>query len=272
MSFKYTPLTSDNPVLFTPPSEEQLAGKAKVFKVVPPTPLHEDQLTSHLAVLGHTRVTEDDIRAAMINACFEIWDDEAEAEEIANFLESVWQRNAMYNQLLNDWLEKDRERRLDIAAGAPHMPPEPMPEALVKARDKARHVTLIRQIQQNSVNVRLLAVQQNNTAQTSNDLMVRMHVLPEAKNFEFKHGRNELGILHEEDVSRMRQAMTSDDYTSLLLFIDGLYSFSKEEEGNLNSPSESDLDLISSAEPSEESGSKSGSSKASNTEPAPTAE
>jgi hypothetical protein len=273
--YQYTPLTAEHPVLWSPPSQEQLGKKAIQLRIAPPTPLHEDQLNMHLAVLGLTQVTDSDIRATIISELFTIYenedrpDDEAEAD--ANLLDAVWQKSQIYQELVSDWAMRDRQRRIDLAAGTPEekLPYEPMPEALSSARESARHKILIREISNKSVLVRKLTAEKSMAGSYANALMIKMHVLPVADNFEFQDGRNDLGILSDNDVSRLKQQMSLADFDNLVNYVDGLYSFSKDEEGNSSLPSESGSDQIGSIEPNEDLGNSGGNLMASNTGPAP---
>lgn len=264
--YRYTPLTAEHPVLWTPPSQEKLAKKAIQLRIAPPTPLHEDQLNMHLSVLGLTRVSDADIRATIINELFDIYEKDGKtvdvAEADANFLDSVWTKSAVYQEMCSDWAVSDRQRRIDIAAGVPEekIPYVPMPDALISARDNARHKTLIREITDRSVKVRMTVAESQQIGQKSNDLMVKMHVLPAADNFEFEDGRNDLGILSDNDIARIKQAMTVPDYEDLIKTIDSLYSFGKEEEGNSDSQSGKESDQNGSAGPSDDSENSSGNS------------
>lgn len=264
--YRYTPLTADSPELWTPPSQEKLAKKAIQLRIAPPTPLHEDQLNMHLSVLGLTQISDSDIRATIINELFNIYEaegkDAAKAEADANFLDSIWTRSSVYQEMCQDWALRDRQRRIDIASGIPEekLPYEEMPAALVSARDSARHLTLIREITGKSINVRMMVAEKQNAAKNANDLMVKMHVLPEAQNFSFEDGRNDLGILSDDDISRLKQSMEVGDWDALIGKIDSLYSFSKEEEGNSGLPLEDGSNQNGSQEPSADSENSSGNS------------
>jgi hypothetical protein len=267
MSYNYVPLTSDHPVLFTPPGMDE---KKFQLKIAPPTPRHEDQLNSHIAVLGLTRVGEDELRAIMISELFNMFPEE-EAEKKANFLDSCWIRMQVEGERWQAWARRDEEARIDEASGAPRQPREAAPEPLLSAREKADARLLLNDIRQFSVKLRMKVAEQSDYGNKSNALMVRMHVLPEAKGFTFEDGRDDMGVLTENDVARLKNAIGATAFDSIVAKIDSLYSFGEKtaDAGNSDSPSGKDSDPTGSTEASTGSVSSTGNSTASSTEPAP---
>lgn len=267
MSYVYVPLTSDTPVLFTPPGMDENEFQ---LKIVPPTPRHEDQLSSHIAVLGLVKVGEDELRAIMISELFEMFPEE-EADQKANFLDSCWTRMQIEAERWQAWQRRDEEARIDEANGAPKLAREPLPEPLISARDKANAKLLLKDIRDFSIRLRMKVAEQSEYGQKANRLMVRMHVLPDAKGFEFLDGRDAMGVLSDNDVLRLRDQIGADAFDAVVAKIDSLYSFSDDskEAGNSDSQSGSESDPIGSTEAPAGSASSAGNSEASSTEPAP---
>lgn len=160
-----TPLTAGQTIPYTPPSllaDEELGreahptlGKA-VFNIALPTFQERDEIGVLIYRMGVRQVSTQNIRALILSELFEIYP-EAEADELARFLESHWQLSEADQADINAWTEQEIQRLADIEDGAdPKLIPEakPRPELRTTVRNRAKVDMLVQEMVDRSQRVR----------------------------------------------------------------------------------------------------------------------
>jgi hypothetical protein len=244
------------------------------FQIRTPTPLERDQLSSRLLELGLTNVSQEQIRASMIEALYEIdWaaegDDivadeerlgfnEGRAEEHATFLDGIWQREDVQVTAYAKWREQETERVLDRLDGAPEREATPMPTRIVSVRDEARARLLADRLLE-TPRMRRLVAKQIDFGRRNAMLIARINLLgvisPVLSPFAPDPVSN---LVAESDVERMRGELAAaygaklagQAWVELVDRIDTLYRLDEFETGNFDSPLEKPSDPTGSTGPS----------------------
>jgi hypothetical protein len=256
-------------------------GPPPVFLISIPTSVERDQINSRLIQLGLTNVTQDQIRATMIDELFERdWGkgskeaNEAHAEELANFLDAVWMRQEAHDAAVERFQAQETERVLDEVAGAPPRARAEVPPKIITVRENARMRLLIDEMMSSSQRLRDLAAANMDFSRRNAMLLARMHVGPEIQNLPFDPPLvfdAKTQALTEESVMRLREKVPDTAWNELVQYIDGLYRLDGYEEGNSASPSGKPSGQNGSTGPNGESEANGGSSTTSSIEQAPDA-
>lgn len=298
------PLTAKRSDVFSLPSLEE-TPKALSVQIRIPTPSERDTLGGRLFELGLSPVSDETIRAHMVDELYKIdWaadageqllatlttpDERAAynekiAEEKAEFLDSYWSRQELDNQVTADWLEKEQQRLLDQQEGAPAREPTPMPNKLIKLRDHSRGQIMVNDIIARSERVRSLSAQRGDYARRQAELMVRLQLMTltptdkaafkEAEKetgVEVKLERGDDGLITVDAIDALREFIGNTAWGELVERVDGHYSLRETERKNSVSPPVKPSDQTGSQERSGDSANSGGESTASLTGPAPTA-
>jgi hypothetical protein len=299
------PLTAKRTDTFSLPS---LEGTPKAFTVQIriPTPSERDTIGGRLFELGLAPVSDETIRAHMVDELYKIdWAADAGeqllatlstpeeraayneriAEEKAEFLDSYWSRQALDNEIQAAWMEKETQRLLDEEAGAPPREPTPLPKKLIKLRDHSRGQITVNDIVARSERVRHLSAQRGDYARRQAELMVRLQLLrisPEdpaaflkaekEAGVQVTLDRGDDGLVTVDAIDRLREFIGDTAWRELVERVDAHYSLSETERKNSDSPLGKQSDQTGSPAPSGDSGNSDGESTRSPTGPAPTAE
>jgi hypothetical protein len=234
----FIPLTSQTLVPFTPDALKSASGDHPVFMIRQPTQMQGDQLNARLMAAGLSVISQQTIRATIIDELFSLFDEEA-AEKNADLLDAVWQQQELQNQQYDAWQERETERILDQEHGAPPRPPAPLPDRLVKPRDAARAQLVLDDVQIRSQRVRNILAERMDYGRRNAMLLVRLSVarvrgLPgiDALAFDDPNGSP---IMTEFCGSKLREAMSLSAWEQLVGHIDSLYSLSEAERKNSGS-------------------------------------
>lgn len=163
--------------------KENIPVSPKFFLKIP-TSVEREQINSRLTSLGLAGVSQEMIRASMIEAMYEHdWgkglpaDNEAEAEELAGFLDGIWQREEVQQRALAHYQEQEYERILDVSAGAPIGERLPLPPRIISVREQAKAVMLIDTIMTASRRMRDLAARQMDFTRQNALMLVRINLV-----------------------------------------------------------------------------------------------
>lgn len=267
------PTSAKRTARFTPPSlrpvkdEESGADKGGAkecaFVLRIPTPSERDQIGTRLYELGVTTVSQESIRATLIDDLFnQDWAallapadiaaqgledpekratyNELEAEKRAEFLDGYWSKAQIDEMAITEWKEKEVQRRLDVAAGAKDEGPLAEPMKTVTPREHARSKLMVDDMMERSYRLRKLAAQQLDYSRRNGLMMVRVHVLdqlpkdPEAWPVTLE--RDAEGLLTEETVDELREHIGDIAYHELVNAVNGHYDLAEEERKNSDSP------------------------------------
>lgn len=266
------PLTADNFDEFTPPSLKGAPNEYR-FAISIPTPSERDRFGSRMFGLGLQPITQEQIRATLIDEVFKLHGENGEdkAEEIASFLDAFWQQEEVDEAAMAAWQEQERERVLDEANGAPARPAMAMPHRLNSVRSRSRAILLVNEYYQKSRRLAALSERQINFGLENDLMMARIHIqrcVPKVETAPVLKLETDGEKLTEESIDRIRSAIGQRAWNELVRHIDGLYSLEKEEEGNFDSPPGKQSDQTGSPEPSGASEGNSGSSTTLNISPA----
>jgi hypothetical protein len=264
------------------------------FLIRYPSSFDRENLNSRLLDLGITTVTKEQVRASIIESLFEIdWSKEGApgatspdfksddyAEEMAQFLDGIWQREEIQLSAFNEWRKQESERLLDIMHGAPAVPALPTPPRVISVRDESRATLLLDRVSQ-TPRMRVITKRQLEFSSRNAVLLIRMHVrgvagieglelIPEPRQ----------DALPDEQVTALREAIdtrygsrvATNAWNELVEHIDQLYRLDEFEEGNSASPLVKPSDQTGSEEASGDTGTNGGASTASDTTAAPAAE
>jgi hypothetical protein len=257
--------------------------KPQKFLIAVPTTVEREQINSRLVSLGLKQITQEMIRATMIEELYQQdWSlpdegaisyelNQQRAEDNANFLDSVWLRQQAHDEATRRWSEQEIERTLDTENGAPERPRAPMPPKIIGIREQARMQLLIDRMMTESQRLRDLAAANMDFGRRNALLMARMHVVG-VENFdppiEIERGRH-TRAMSEDTVLLLRQAVDDISWQQLINYIDRLYQIDGGEEKNSDSPPGKPSLPGGSTEPNESPESNGGSSTNSSSEPAP---
>lgn len=259
-------ITADRVIPFypLPPSTSGLEITIKV-----PTPDQRDMLSTTLNRLGLRPITQELMRATLIDALYDRGDD-AQADADAEMLEEFWQVSRLDEEALADWHEREIQRQRDIADGAPHRPPVPMPVPLVRARLKARARLLVDEMTTDSPRMVALLERQMDYNRMQAYALVRIGIA-DVKGAAFAIERGSDGHLTQETAQAIREALSDTHWLQLIEQIDHGYRLTVDEEKNSDWLLEKQSDPNGSAEPSDASASSDGKWTESNTGQTPDA-
>jgi len=246
--------------------------KPMTFVLQVPTTVEREQINSRLISLGLSQVTQERMRATMIDELFyQDWgkgsdaENEAEAENLANFLDSVWLRQEAHDVAIARWQEQEVERVRDEADGAPPRPSAEMPPKIIGVREAAKSTLLVETMMAQSQKLRDLAAQASDFNRMNALLLVRANVLG-GSNIPIELARDPLTkALPESQALALREAMDDASWHDLVGKIDGMYRLDGGEEKNFDWPPERPLPQDGSIEPSDDSANSDGSSTSSST-------
>jgi hypothetical protein len=242
-----------------------------------PTATDREQINSRLISLGLSQVTQEQIRATLIEELYyQDWGkgsdeaNEAEADEIANFLDGCWQRVDAHNMALERWQEQEIERVLDEAAGAPSRERAEQPPKIITVRENARMQRVIERMMADSQAMRDMAAKRNDYQRRNALLLARIHVIDASNVGGLTLERDpRTRTLSEETVLALREQVDDASWGDLITTIDQMYRLEETERKNSVSPPASSSTPGGSSEPSADTSASGGSSTSSNTDPAP---
>ncbi len=246
-----------------------------VFLLQTPTETEREQLNSRLISLGLNQITQEQIRATMIEELFEHdWgkgdQNEAHAEELANFLDGVWQRQEAHDAAIDRWREQELERVLDEVDGAPKRERGELPPKLITVRENARTTLLIDTMMRTSQKLRDMAARAADFSRQHAIMLVRVHVIGATQGVTVKLERDPRSkALPEDQVLALREEMDEASWLDLVARIDSMYRVTKDEEKNSDLPLEKQSPPNGSIEPSGDTSGNGGSSTISTIDPAP---
>jgi len=253
------------------------------FTIAVPTTVEREQISSRLVSMGLTQVTQEQIRATMIEELYNVdwrpeghegeWDpleNEAVAEDKANFLDGCWLRQTAHDNAIDQWNEQEIERITDEAEGAPPRPRAELPPKIITVRESARMELTVADMMMRSQKLRNLAAANMDFSRRNAMLLLRIHVM--AVNFEtgvpIERDRFTRAISLEA-VNALREKVDDTSWDELVTFVNRLYILDGGEEKNSGSRHEN-LPLPSgSTEPSVGQADSGGSSTTSSSTPAP---
>lgn len=260
-----------NVIPFTPTSLEKLDPKP-VFWITVPTPTQRDSLASSLYRAGAVEVTQEFLRATMIDDLYNHYPEE-QAEEHAQLLDGFWQTHRADELAFAAWHEQEIERQKDVAAGAPDLGPAPQPIKVTPHRTKARAQLLVHEITEKSPRVQALMQRRLEFGKAQDTAMMRLHIVKVDNMPALAGVRVALdGMLPTAHVEQIRNAITDAAWRELMAKIDGGYSLSEEEEKNSVSPLGSSSDPSGLPAQSDDSANSDGKWTDSSIEPLPPAE
>jgi len=249
--------------------------KPMSFVLQVPTTIEREQINSRLITLGLRQVTNEQMRATMIEELFHRdWEkgspeaNEAYAEELANFLDSAWLRQETYDAAVARWQEQEVERLMDESEGAPSRPAGEMPVKLISVRETARMNLLIDDMMNESLKLRKLAAESNDFARQNSLLLVRAQILG-GTNVDVPLERDPLtNALPLDQVIALRETMDDASWGDLVSTIDRMYAVDGYEEKNSDSPLEKPSGPSGSPAPIASTENSDGSSTSSSSTPA----
>ena len=223
----------------------------QVFLIAVPTSVERDRINARLVSLGLSQVGQEQMRATMIDELFyQDWrpdgyegewtaaQNEAAAEDHANFLDGVWQRNEAHDLAITRWQEQERERILDEADGAPPRPRADLPPKIITPRENAKQQLLIDRMMKRSQRLRNLAAEGADFSRQDAVILVRAHLVG-VQGFDppvpIERDR-QTKALSEAAVLALREAIDDRSWVELVSFIDRLYKVDGGEEKNSVSP------------------------------------
>lgn len=227
-----------------------------IFHLRPATWLDRDNIGLRGYANGVRQVTQQQYRAAMIEALFRQHEDGLEgdalsaatgkAEGLALELEDYWRRSEEDDVAMAAWNIQEGQRLLDIREGAPEAdnPPDPKPKPQTSVRERARMNLLQTEIQQNSPELRLMVIDMQQNEQRHGDLTARFHIvgwegLELTPTFEKEAlGENILSRQCVEDLRTELYPINPDIWQMLLDKCGSLYDLPLGDVGNSGSPSE----------------------------------
>ena len=254
---------SDQPRPFQLPA----TGVNVTFLVHPMTQEDHDKIGYELFRHNIMPMSQDVLRANIIDEVYNLYGEE-KGEDIANVLDAHWQAKDIHEESLTAWSEQELQRNLDIASGAPHRDPAPLPTHPQSPRDRAKATTVFNQLMEDSLRLRELTIKQQQAARFQQEGMIRILLM----------GWDGLGVTFVKENGIIPLSVWNDlkaeigamGVTQLIAesMEEGIVS--KEERGNSASPAESASDQTGSLAQSDASVSSDGSSTTSNTSPAQT--
>lgn len=218
-----------------------------VFTLKIPTSIERDMINSRLIRLGLTNVSQQNMRATMIEELFSMdWGkgsaeaNEVHAEELANFLDGCWQRQEVHDSAIAQWEEQERERIMDEAFGAPPRERAPLPPKIITVRENARMQLLVDRVMAESEKMRELSAKAADFNRLNSILLFRIHVLgvrrgEEALPIAWDH---RLDVMTDGCAAGIRQLLDDVTWSDLIAHINNMYLLNGYEEKNSDSPLE----------------------------------
>lgn len=249
-----------------------------VFTLKIPTSIERDQINSRLIRLGLSNVSQQHMRATMIEELFEMdWGkgskeaNEAEAEDIANFLDGCWQRQEVHDNAIGAWEEQERERIMDEAYGAPARERAPLPPKIITVRELARMHLLVDRVMSESQRMRDLTAKATDFNRANSVLLFRIHVKAVRRGSESLpiEWDQALDVMTEQSFAQIREALDDVTWNDVVTHINNLYVLNGYEEKNSGSPLEKLPDQTGLAEQSGATGANGGNSTTSSITPVP---
>jgi len=133
-----------------------------------------DMIAARLYSLGVREVGSDQIRSLMISELYNIFPDEAEADDNARFLEGFWQRQHQFALAKMEWDEQEAIRRQDAIIAKIPFEPAPQPVETTSPRERARAALLTSDLTDGSERLRNKLTDQNLYTQRYASLMARL--------------------------------------------------------------------------------------------------
>lgn len=224
--------------------------KPMTFFLTVPTSVEREQINSRLITLGLNQVTQEEIRATMIEELYaQDWtppgaeplepsQNEAHADSLADFLDSVWLRQEAHDAAITQWQEQEVERVIDEMEGAPARERAEPPVKIITVREGSRLQLLVNDMMARSERLRALAARQQDFARQNSMMLVRMHVAG-VEGFTptvplERHPR--LRALSAEAVDALREQIDDATWHELVTHIDSCYKVDGGERKNSDSP------------------------------------
>lgn len=267
-------------------TEAAQIGAPMVFLVRTPTSLERDQINVRLVSLGLTTVTEEQLRASMIETLYEIdWqreladeeiDSVAYADDMAAFMDGYWQQETIQSNAFAAWRDQEEERLFDVYNGVLPREAEEPPVRLISVRDEAKMRLLVDRLMEEPRMRRILG-KRLDFARRNAVIIVRINLRGvegfgegtlQFEKFEDVLTEDSVNALREAIVQTYGKAVGDKAWIELVSFIDGLYGLDEFETGNSDSPLEKPLDPTGSIVPSGDISISDGSSMGSRIEPA----
>lgn len=264
-------------------------GIPPVFSIRVPTSLERDQINVRLVSLGLTAVSDEQIRASMIETLYEIdWQrelnseavsSEAYADEQAAFMDGFWQVENIQQQAFARWRDEETERLLDAMEGAPLSEVGPKPARMISIRDEAKMQLLVARLMEEPRMRRILGKRLDHSRRNA-VIIVRINLcgVDGLAKAELQRERFD-DVLTDDSVNALREALVEiygkavgdQAWVELVGYIDGLYSVNEFERGNSDSPLEKPLDPTGSIVPNGDISNSAGNLMESPIDPAPVA-
>lgn len=251
-----------------------------VFTLKIPTSIERDQINSRLIRLGLSNVSQQHMRATMIEELFEMdWGkgskeaNEAEAEDIANFLDGCWQRQEVHDEAIGKWEEQERERIMDEAYGAPARERAPLPPKIISVRELARMHLLVDRVMSESQRMRDLTAKATDFNRANSVLLFRIHVKAVRRGNESLpiEWDQALDVMTEQSFAEIREAIDDPTWNDVVAHINNMYILNGYEEKNSDSPLEKLPGQTGSVEQSGGTEASGGNSMTSSISPVPAA-
>jgi hypothetical protein len=243
-----------------------------------PTATDRDQVNGRLIQLGLRQITQEQLRALLIEELFEHdWGkgdraaNEAEAEEIANFLDGCWMRQEAHNDAIQRWQEQEIERTLDEANGALPRPRADLPPKVLTVRENARLNVLVETMMAGNQRLRDAAAMMNDFTRRVQITQARIHIIGvQNVDLGFELVRDpRTNALPEEAVLALREKVDDASWRDLVGFINRMYALTETEVKNFDSPPVSLSPPSGSPAPSDDTTASGGSSMILSTVPLP---
>lgn len=275
------PLTSKRTDVFTPPS---LVGEPNEveFQIRIPTPTERDTQGATLMAAGVVPISQEVIRATMIDELFNTdWgkgeQNEAHAEDLAGTLEGFWQLEIQHEQAMGAWAEQEVQRLEDKKNGVdkPQVPPPADP---IPPRMRAKCRLIIHDITEKSQRLRDLLSKHINFDKLATVATVRINLKSMAPKHPDKWPadvaleRDQQGFVKVSSIDDLRDHIGKAAWGELVQRVDGHFNLSEEERKNFDSPLENGSDQIGSPGPSGDGESSDGKWTGSDTGPVQTGE
>jgi len=256
------------------------------FILAVPTNVEREQINARLISLGLQQITQEQIRATMIEELYlQDWsepgqpplnpsENESAADDRANFLDGCWLRQQAHDAAIEMWQQQEVERLIDEMEGAPRREREEIPPKIISVREQARMQRLIDHMMTHSQRLRDLAAANVDFNRQNAVILVRMHLIgvqgftppmPIERN---AHTR----ALNEDVVLALRDVVDDASWNEVVGFIDRMYQVDGSEEKNFDSLPEKLPLHNGSTGASESPASSDGNSTGSPSTPAPVAE
>lgn len=267
-----------------------------IFYLRVPTSIEREQINSKLTMLGVNAVSQEEARANLIEAIYEHdWGardadgavdtaaNEILADEKAQLMDSVWQREGVQQQLVIEWQEQEVERLLDIANGAPFEAAVEKPlQRVISVREQAQANIIATEVTKTSMRMRTIAARNLDYERANQAMLVRINLVGvDGIDTRIPIAPSQYdGVLPEEVVNALRDAMDMQfpselakaAWGQLVNKVNSLYTLDGFEEKNSASPLEKLPDQIGSIGSNGETTASVGNSTGLNSEPLPDAE